>query len=114
MKLHYSLLICLVLGVCSSSPAIDGRQASSLPAKTATAPLRNEDVLEMLKTGLSPEIVAAKIGNANCSFDTTVRELENMKAIGTPDLVLLAMVRAPAAQSVPKPISNLARAESFR
>ena len=82
------------------SAAVKNVQQSSLPATTA---LRNQDVLEMLKAGLSPEVVAAKINISSCDFDTSPVALKQLKAAGVPDKVLLAMLRAasrPPAEAV--------------
>lgn len=106
MKILNIFWICLVLGVFSSPSTVHGAQGFLQQSQSAPAPISNRDVVEMLKIGLSPEVVAAKIGNTNCKFDTSVRELENLRAAGTPDLVLLAMVRAPSPQSDPKPARN--------
>jgi hypothetical protein len=58
--------------------------------------LINKDVAEMLKAGLSAEIVVAKIRSSATAFDTSAAALQEMKAAGVPDSVILAMVEAPA------------------
>jgi hypothetical protein len=58
--------------------------------------LINKDVADMLKSGLSAEIVIAKIRSAATAFDTSAAALQEMKAAGVPDAVILAMVEAPA------------------
>lgn len=83
----------------SQSGAAKNVQQSSPPATA----LRNQDVLEMLKAGLSPEVVAAKINISSCDFDTSPVALKQLKAAGVPDKVLLAMLRAasrPPAEAV--------------
>jgi len=57
--------------------------------------LVNRDVVDMLKSGLPPEIVAAKIKASRCNFDTSVETLKSLKDKGVPDSVVLAMVEAP-------------------
>jgi hypothetical protein len=49
----------------------------------------------MVKHGLSPEIVVAKIQSSTCDFDTSPTSLKNLKDSGVPDAVVLAMVKAP-------------------
>jgi hypothetical protein len=58
-------------------------------------PLTNAAVLSMLKDGLSPEIVVAKIQSSPGNFDTSPASLKNLKDSGVPDAVVLAMVKAP-------------------
>ena len=67
--------------------------AQEVPLKTG--PLSNKDVVEMLKTGLTPEIVIAKIGSSKCDFDTSPATLKELKIANVPDAVILAMVKAP-------------------
>ena len=75
-----------------------GRTAALIVADTQTPTVQrliNADVLDMLKAGLSQEIVIAKIHSSACEFDTTPAALEALKAANTPDAVILAMVEAP-------------------
>jgi hypothetical protein len=71
-----------------------GQQAPVVPSA-----LTNQDVLDMLKTGLAPKIVIAKIKSSTCQFDTSPVALKELKAVGTPDSVILAMVQAPVGKS---------------
>jgi len=66
--------------------------AQEVPVKTG--PLSNKDVVEMLKAGLTPEIVIAKIGSSKCDFDTAPATLKELKIANVPDTVILAMVKA--------------------
>jgi hypothetical protein len=55
--------------------------------------LVNGDVLEMLKAGLSAEIIIAKIKGSPSAFDTSPSALKQLKVSGVPDAVILAMVQ---------------------
>jgi hypothetical protein len=68
------------------------------PAKTG---LTNQDVVEMVKTGLSAEIILAKIKSGPCNFDTSAAALKELKTAGVPDNVILAMVEASATTKQP-------------
>jgi hypothetical protein len=57
--------------------------------------LRNEDIVEMLKLGISNKAVITKIGASNCRFDTSPKALDGLKRAGVPDEVVLAMLQAP-------------------
>lgn len=70
-------------------------------ATTDTAPLRNADVLEMLKARLSPEVVVAKIRASAADFDTSPAALKELRAAGAPDAVVIALVEAPRASAEP-------------
>jgi len=67
--------------------------ATAAPS-TRQAPLTNKDVLEMVRAGLVPEIVVAKIKATTCAFDTSPTVLKELKEAGVPDTVILAMVQA--------------------
>jgi hypothetical protein len=80
--------------------------AIALAAQQPT--LTNDDVLALLKGGLSAPIVVAKIQSSACRFDTSPDALVTLRARNVPDSVLLAMVqagppvgRASAASSAP-------------
>ncbi len=68
---------------------------SSLPAQ-----LTNKEVFEMVKAGLTADIIVAKIKSSPSKFDTTTGTLADLKTAGIPDSVILAMV-----QSTGEPIS---------
>jgi hypothetical protein len=71
------------------------------PTQTTTVnptALTNQDILDMNRTGLSPEILVAKIKSSQCNFDTSPASLQALKAAGLGDSVILAMVEAPNEQ----------------
>jgi S1-C subfamily serine protease len=74
--------------------------AGSLFAQDA-APLTNQDVLDLLKAGLSPALVTAKISGAVTRFDTSPAALQQLKAASVPDDVLMVMIQASSAAPTP-------------
>jgi hypothetical protein len=83
-------------------------QAQQAPAQEAApAKLSNKDVSDMLKAGLSAEIVIAKIKTSATNFDTSAAALKGLKESGVPDEVILAMVQAPAG-AAQQPAAGLA------
>ena len=82
------------LGFCIAlSASILASQDSQIP-KTNAKRLTNGDVLDLLKAGLSQEIVIAKISASTCEFDTSPAALKVLKTSNVPDAVILAMVQA--------------------
>lgn len=83
---------------CASAPDAVGQDAakniqpSPEPAAAAPARLSNQDVLQMTRAGLTPEIIATKIRSATGDFDTSPAALRGLKGAGVHDSVLLAMV----------------------
>jgi hypothetical protein len=57
--------------------------------------LKNQDVLDMLKAGLSSEVVIAKIKSSAFAFDTSPQTLQELKMAGVPEAVVLAMIESP-------------------
>jgi hypothetical protein len=85
------------LAVLATLVLFPGISLARLPQRQGNAQkvLMNQDVLAMLKSGLPAEIVAAKIKASHCDFNTDVATLKNLKQVGVPDSVVLAMVEAP-------------------
>jgi len=54
--------------------------------------LTNAAVIEMVKTGLSQEIVIAKIRSSSVSFDTSTQALKILSDSGVPESVVVAMI----------------------
>ena len=55
----------------------------------------------MNKAGLSSGVLVAKIKTSVCNFDTSSAQLQQLKAAGVPDGVILAMVEAPVGGAKP-------------
>jgi len=62
-------------------------------------PLTNEDVLGLIKAGLGSSLITAKINSSPSRFDTSPAALQQLKAAGVTDDVLLAMIQASASTS---------------
>jgi hypothetical protein len=107
-------LLCLLLILSGSNliPALtaSARQAPVSSQQQEQAPLTNKDVLEMLKAGLSEDVLIAKIKTSSSKFDTSPAALQELKNSSVPDAVILAMVQASAA--APDASSTLATATS--
>jgi hypothetical protein len=58
-------------------------------------PLTNIDILQMLSSGLTAELIIAKIASSNCNFDTFPSVLSELRLKHVPADVLMAMVHAP-------------------
>lgn len=96
MRVALSLLS-LLLCVCAVTPSLASPAGGAAPARPQgqAAPLSNKDVVEMLKMGLSAEVIVAKIKVTPSKFDTGPAALQELKTAGAPDAVILAMVQAP-------------------
>lgn len=70
---------------------------SATTAQTGPTALTNKDVVEMLKAGLTADVVVAKIKSSPNTFDTSPTALAELKAANVPDAVILAMVNGPGA-----------------
>jgi len=56
----------------------------------------NQEVLDLLKAGMSPAVVIAKIKSSPSKFDTAPAALQALKAAGASDEVILAVIEAAA------------------
>ncbi|MGI8640217.1 MAG: hypothetical protein ACR2MG_09675 [Pyrinomonadaceae bacterium] len=58
--------------------------------------LTNQKIVEMVKTGLSNEIIVAKIKSSKNSFDTSTTAIRELKKAGVSDSIILEMVQKAA------------------
>lgn len=96
-KLLTLSMILSIVSLTTAFPASSFQDPAQSQTVAAQSPLTNNDVLEMIKAGLSEEIVVAKIKSSPSKFDTTPTALSELKAGGVPDSVIMAMVQGPAA-----------------
>jgi hypothetical protein len=98
--------LCLLLIIAGSNlaPVLSASArfkqiANQQQQEQTQSPLVNKDVLEMLKSGLSQDVVIAKIKTSLSKFDTSPTALQELKTGNVPDAVILAMVNASAGTS---------------
>jgi len=74
------------------------------------ARLTNKDVVDMVKAGLAPAVVVAKIKGSANGFDTSPAALQELKAAGVTDEIMLVMVQAaaPVPAAAPAPTGTAA------
>ncbi|MGB9179144.1 MAG: hypothetical protein WCB68_07840 [Pyrinomonadaceae bacterium] len=82
---------CTLMAAPSSAVAVKSLQQS----QGSVTPLSNREVLEMFKANLASEVIIAKINSSACRFDTSPAALQQLKDVGVPDAVLVAMVTVP-------------------
>lgn len=100
MKRLISTLLMLSLSMAVvASPSPNRSQDPPAAVKSADQVLTNKDVLDMMKAGLTADVIVAKIKSSPTNFDTSPTALAELKAANVPDNVMLAMVKGPA--SVP-------------
>jgi hypothetical protein len=56
--------------------------------------ITNQDITDMLKAGISDEIVTSKLKASKCQCDTSPAALEGLKSAGVADSVIRAMVQS--------------------
>lgn len=108
MKMNVAVFVLLVASLAAAQYSGSPRksQPSANQANSTLSPnqavITNQDVTDMLKAGISPEIVAAKVKSSKCQCDTSPAALGKLKSAGVPDNVILAMV-----ESIAPPPSGL-------
>ncbi len=95
-KFKLLLVALLLLNLSLGSLASVTRAAVRSTPTPQAAVLTNADVLMMLKMGLSPEVIIAKIKVSNCSFDTSPAALQELKNANASDALIMAMMAPPA------------------
>lgn len=98
MKKTISLLFLLLLPLHAFVllPAAGAQDAAKnvQPAQPAAVTLSNQDVVEMVGAKIESEIIVAKIKASSSNFDTSPAALQQLKAGGIADEIILAMIFA--------------------
>ena len=88
-----ALILAGLLSAASPVLLLTRAQEAQQPAN-AQSVLTNNDIVELQKSGLSAEIMVAKIKTAKSQFDTSPAALQELKGKNIPDAVILAMIEA--------------------
>ncbi|HEX3920249.1 MAG TPA: hypothetical protein VHW60_23155 [Caulobacteraceae bacterium] len=80
---RYWLALLAALSILAATPAM---------AETLT----NDTVIELVKAGLGPEAIVAKIKTSDVKFDMSTDQMVSLKQQGVPDAVIAAMLDASA------------------
>jgi hypothetical protein len=104
----YGLLIALAAGAALWSAQTAQQTTAPAPAKAAAkkakagpAAMTNQDVIRLVKAGLSEELIIAKISKSKTKFDTSVDGLVALKQAGVSDRLIAVMVNPPTASEAP-------------
>lgn len=104
-KSSISLLLSLLIttqALTSSIAAAPQEAAKNIQlSQAAVRTLNNGDVVELVKANVAPDAILAKIKSSACNFETTPAALEQLKAEGVPDGVILVMLNASGATTAP-------------
>lgn len=95
MKEVLSLILVFSLVMLANGASLRPNQEPSPTQTPASAPVTNNDVLEMVKSGLGADVIVAKIKASLGKFDTSPAALTELKSARVPDAVILAMVQGP-------------------
>lgn len=106
MRKYLSILLALAFALTPLSVTAAQATAQDQQPQGEAAKLTNQDVLDMLKANLTPEVVIAKIRSSATSFDTSTAALQQLKAAAVPDEVILAMVQASSSGTAPLPATG--------
>ncbi len=95
MKRFLSALMALSLSIAVLPLAgVTSAQSDNAAPQTQNTALTNVAVVNMIQSGLAPEIVIAKIKASSAKFDTSAEAMTLLKTEGISDAVILAMVEA--------------------
>jgi hypothetical protein len=94
-KLLSSILMLTISCAVVAFPSSQDPNAAATLHSVSTS-LTNKDILEMVKAGLTAEVIVAKIKSSATSFDTSPAALTELKTATVPDAVILAMVDRPS------------------
>ncbi|MDE1160637.1 MAG: hypothetical protein PW792_01690 [Acidobacteriaceae bacterium] len=105
----YLFILSLTIAVGPTTSTLYA-QMPQKKADTATAILSNNDVISLVSSGLSDDVIIAKIQKASAtSFDTSIAGLRGLKAAGVSNAVIKMMID-PNAPLAPSPTPGMATA----
>jgi hypothetical protein len=110
-------LVLLLAHASVASAVVPPREAAPHPQQEpGVAPvLTNREVVLLLNTDISPQVVVAKIRASRTNFDTSAEALRELKKEGVPDDVLVAMINASASPSVgPSPAAESLKSREIK
>jgi hypothetical protein len=88
-------------------------QAATVPHSPGNnSVISTNDILGMLKAGVSAEVVTAKVKGSRCQCDTSPAALQQLKATAVPDSVIVAMIEASAAPSTARPPTDIRKTKT--
>jgi hypothetical protein len=97
-------------GKQQQSQAVAAAQAASPsppgPAHPGAELLTNDTVISLVRAGLGPEAIQAKIAESRGSFDTSTNALIALKQAGVPDGVIAAMLKRSSSAVAPNAVAD--------
>jgi hypothetical protein len=87
---RWCAFVVLALSITAAMAKAQGT-ADDIPDRLLT----NQDVIEMVGSGMTPLAVISRIHNSPCKFDKSAAGLDALKAANVPYHVVLAMMKAP-------------------
>ena len=94
MKKLVSAILMLSLSLAVIAFPSSAQEPAPVPNAQNRA-LTNKDVMDMIKSGVTADVVVAKIKSSETNFDTSPGALADLKAANVPENVMLAMVKGP-------------------
>jgi S1-C subfamily serine protease len=74
-----------------------GKQIVAEPTPQSERAAGNQEILDLLKAGMSPSVIIAKVKATSARLDSSPAALQALKAAGAPDEVILALIEASSA-----------------
>ena len=105
-NLAYScLVVCLLVTIVPALPTAQPRAAAKpaavIPKKEI---LTNSAIIELAQIGLGEAVITEKIRQSECSFDTSISGLKQLKAAKVSDTIIALMMNPNAKAAPPAPI----------
>lgn len=100
-------LVSLILMLTISVGVVALPTSQDPKPETVSTSLTSKDILDMVKAGLTSDVIVAKIKSSATSFDTSPTALADLKAANVPDSVILAMVNGPAKHGEATPADGI-------
>jgi hypothetical protein len=92
--------------VVAPAQAVVPAAVAPVPARSVSEVLTNDTVISLVKAGLGPDTIEAKISASRTSFDTSTSSLIALKQAGVPDSVIAAMLNRSKSSVAPNAVAD--------
>jgi len=91
---RHFLLILVIAGLAFATAWAKPAAKTIQQSQGSSTALSNQDVLGMIKAGLAPDLIIAKIKSSGGNFDTSPETMKKLQIDGVPGEIVMAMIVA--------------------
>lgn len=91
-----AVILTVLMAITTFAQEVPSQPVVTPPTAQAEVAAGNQEILDLLKTGMSPAVIVAKIKATPSKFDTSPAALNDLKVAGAGDEIILAVIEVSA------------------